>query len=55
MMIKSGQAFEQAVVDVIDPATKCEKCGEKLDIMSSTNGIVKCDKCGFENPIKEMN
>jgi hypothetical protein len=54
-MIKSGQAFEQAVVEVIDPATKCEKCEKPINLMESKDGVVTCHACGCENKIKDMN
>jgi ribosomal protein L37AE/L43A len=53
--IKQGISFQnQAVVDIIDNKETCEKCHKKLNLLNSSDGIVICDNCGYENKIKDM-
>ncbi len=44
----------QEIAEVID-FKNCEKCGEALDMMSSSAGSIKCPKCGFKNSISNHN
>ncbi len=54
-MIRHGVSFQNSVVEVLDtPDTKCEKCETPLNMMTSTNGVVICGKCGHPNKIKNM-
>lgn len=53
-MIKHGASFENAIVEVIDPNTLCEKCGGSINLMESSNGLVECHACGHKNKVKDM-
>ena len=54
-MIKKGIAFEHGVVDVIEGSdASCERCQSPIDLMTSTSGQVKCQKCGHENGVSDM-
>jgi len=44
----------QEVVQVIHDK-HCEKCDTELNIGKSKNGIIKCQKCGWDNSITENN
>lgn len=53
-MVKKGISFQNSVVEVLDGRdAACESCGSILNMMSSTNGLVKC-KCGHTNKVKDM-
>ncbi len=54
-MVKRGISFQNSIVEVIDgKESTCEKCGSQLNMMSSTNGVVSCSKCGHSNKVKNM-
>ncbi len=44
--------FNLNIVEVMNEQ-KCEKCERSLNLLKSKNGIVICDKCGFENKLSE--
>ncbi len=49
---KSDSNINQQVVEVIN-SIPCEKCKRELNLLKSKDGIIVCDKCGFENNISE--
>lgn len=54
-MVKRGVSFPQSIVEVLDgKESTCESCGEAINMMSSSNGIVSCSKCGHKNKVKNM-
>lgn len=54
-MVKRGVSFQNSIVEVIDgKESSCEKCSSPLNMMSSTNGVVACSKCGHSNKVKNM-
>ena len=54
-MIKQGASFQQGVVDVIDGGESvCEKCGNELNLMESSEGNIPCNQCGHSNRIEDM-
>ena len=54
-MVKRGVSFQNSIVEVLDGKDMtCEKCGNVINMMSSTNGVVPCSKCGHKNKVKNM-
>jgi len=54
-MVKRGISFQNSIVEVLDGKdSSCEKCGTPINMMSSTNGVVPCSKCGHKNRVKNM-
>jgi uncharacterized Zn finger protein (UPF0148 family) len=54
-MVKRGISFQNSIVEVLDGGdSTCEGCGKPINMMSSTNGVVTCSKCGHKNKVKNM-
>jgi len=54
-MIKKGISFDNAVVNVIEgKEAECERCQSPINVMTSTGGQVKCQRCGHENGVTDM-
>lgn len=54
-MVKRGISFQNSIVEVLDgKEMTCEKCNAVINLMSSSNGIVHCSKCGHSNKVKNM-
>jgi len=53
-MEKFGTSFNNAVVDVVDGAQKCDECKAPLNLLESKEGSVTCKSCGFDNQIQDM-
>ncbi len=47
--------FQNQVIDIIHDKQNCDNCNNKLDLLHTNNGKVKCSKCGHENVVSEMN
>jgi ribosomal protein L37AE/L43A len=54
-MVKRGISFQNSVVETVDGVdAKCESCGNAINMMTSTKGIVVCRKCGHQNQVQDM-
>ena len=53
-MLKRGEGFQNAVVEVIDGDNVCEECGNPLNLLESSGGEVECRKCGHGTELKDM-